>query len=165
MAKSKKEWERITWGAVFGIILIWVGAGLSPLFWISDWPTRGQFGDMFGAVNALFSGLAFAGVVLAIVLQRQELSLQREELKMTREELKRSAEAQEKSEEALRKQAASLKTAARLSAITTLLQHIEGEIENWPDNGLMEIPGRIGLNDERKRLIADLKEIYEGKAD
>ena len=46
----------------------------------------GQFGDMFGAVNALFSGLAFAGVVIAILLQRQELKLQRKELKQTRQE-------------------------------------------------------------------------------
>lgn len=38
---------------------------------------RGTFGDMFGAVNALFSGLAFAGVVVAIVLQSQELRASR----------------------------------------------------------------------------------------
>ena len=35
---------------------------------------------MFGAVNALFSGLAFAGVVYAIFLQRMDLALQRKEL-------------------------------------------------------------------------------------
>jgi hypothetical protein len=35
---------------------------------------------MFGAVNALFSGLAFAGVVYAIFLQRIDLALQRKEL-------------------------------------------------------------------------------------
>ena len=40
---------------------------------------RGTFGDMFGAVNALFSGLAFAGVVIAIVLQSQGLRASREE--------------------------------------------------------------------------------------
>ena len=44
---------------------------------------------MFGAVNSLFSGIAFAGVILTIWLQRQELS-------DTRFELKRSAEAQER---------------------------------------------------------------------
>jgi hypothetical protein len=49
--------------------------------------TAGEFGDMFGAVNALISGLAFLGVVVAILLQRQELGLQRKELKDTREVL------------------------------------------------------------------------------
>jgi hypothetical protein len=48
---------------------------------------RGTFGDMFGAVNALFSGLAFGGVIFAIILQRKELSLQRRELELTRDEL------------------------------------------------------------------------------
>lgn len=33
----------------------------------------GQFGDMFGAVNALFSGLAFAGLLFTIYLQRKEI--------------------------------------------------------------------------------------------
>lgn len=48
---------------------------------------RGQYGDMFGAVNALFSGLAFAGLIFALLLQQQELNLQREELRLTRQEL------------------------------------------------------------------------------
>src|SRR4051812_12720237 len=38
----------------------------------------GQYGDSFGRVNALFSGLAFAGVVFAIILQTIELRYQRE---------------------------------------------------------------------------------------
>lgn len=42
---------------------------------------------MFGAVNALFSGLAFASLVYAIFLQRRELELQRQELAFTRAEL------------------------------------------------------------------------------
>lgn len=40
---------------------------------------RGTFGDMFGAVNALFSGLACVGIGYAIVLQHQEISLVRAE--------------------------------------------------------------------------------------
>ena len=31
---------------------------------------RGLFGDMFGAVNSVFSGFAFVGVIYAIFLQR-----------------------------------------------------------------------------------------------
>jgi len=54
---------------------------------LSTWQERGTFGDMFGAVNALFSGLAFAGVIIAVMLQSKELRLQREELEQTREEL------------------------------------------------------------------------------
>jgi len=46
------------------------------------------FGDKFGAISALFSGLAFAGLIWAVRLQGKELALQREELAQTREELK-----------------------------------------------------------------------------
>lgn len=48
---------------------------------------RGQFGDMFGALTALFSGFAFAGMITAIVLQTKELGYQREELEYTRQEI------------------------------------------------------------------------------
>lgn len=49
---------------------------------------RGTFGDMFGSINSLFSGLALAGIILTILLQRQELKLQRKELADTRREFK-----------------------------------------------------------------------------
>ena len=48
---------------------------------------RGAFGDKFGAVNALFSGLAFAGLIVTLLYQKEELKLQREELAETRKEL------------------------------------------------------------------------------
>lgn len=90
---------------------------------------RGQFGDMFGAVNALFSGFAFLGIIYTIYLQKNELALQREELKLTRDELKRTAEAQEKSERALSKQATSLKITAKLNGLSSILQHHNSLIE------------------------------------
>lgn len=46
----------------------------------------GLFGDSFGAVNALISALAFAGVIVTFRLQRKELDLQRQELHAQREE-------------------------------------------------------------------------------
>lgn len=75
--------------------LILLSAGVVVLFCINWWwlttfdnpEKQGQFGDQFGAVNALFSGLAFAGLIFTIILQKKELALQREELSQTREEL------------------------------------------------------------------------------
>lgn len=54
--------------------------------WI-DVGDRGTFGDMFGGLNALFSGLAFVGIIFTIYMQRKEFELQREELGLTRETL------------------------------------------------------------------------------
>lgn len=48
----------------------------------------GVFGDSFGVLTSLFSGLAFASIVLTILLQREELQLQRKELQLTREEFR-----------------------------------------------------------------------------
>lgn len=70
---------------------------------LGGWAERGQIGDLFGSVNALFSGLAFAGVIFAILLQRQELTLQRQELQETRAEMKRTADAQDAAQQALNK--------------------------------------------------------------
>lgn len=55
------------------VILLWVLGAIIVTRLSPNWATRGQIGDMFGAVNALFSGLAFASVGYAIFLQRQEL--------------------------------------------------------------------------------------------
>ena len=59
-------------------------------WWLSLFPgigsveRRGQFGDSFGSLNALFSGLAFLGVIYAIRLQSKELKTQQRELKLQR---------------------------------------------------------------------------------
>jgi hypothetical protein len=72
------------------VVVLWVGAGV--LLYDADkstpiWGERGTFGDMFGSVNALFSGLAFAGIIFTVLLQRQELQLQRHELQLQRDEI------------------------------------------------------------------------------
>ena len=46
-----------------------------------------QFGDSYGGLNTLFSGLAFAGILISLRLQSKDLELNRGELKLTREEL------------------------------------------------------------------------------
>ena len=120
------------------VILMSCIAGVWILYWLAmfiflqgdnAWEHRGLFGDMFGSVNALFSGLAFAGVIYAIFLQRRELELQREELRMTREELKRTADAQIKSEETFRKQADALLLTAELNSRGSLLEAYSNILE------------------------------------
>ena len=74
-------------------ILIWLGIGCFIVFGLFLLLTNvifcnpNEFGDSAGATNGLFSALAFAGVIYAIFLQKDELSLQRQELKNTRKEL------------------------------------------------------------------------------
>jgi Putative phage abortive infection protein len=70
------------------VLLIQIIGGLFIVRSLDDWNKRSSFGEMFGAINTLFSGWAFAGIIYAILLQRRELKLQRRELEMTRDELR-----------------------------------------------------------------------------
>ncbi len=70
----------------------------------------GAFGDMFGAVNALFSGLALAGVVYALILQDDER-------KNNVEQFHKSLRATEIS--------------ARLTAYSTLLQECDSALQRY----------------------------------
>ena len=98
--KKDKRWIWIAFGLILIVFIIWGG------FWyaLNRNPERGTFGDMFGAVNALFSGMAFVGIIIAILMQREELELQRKELEATRKELKGQKEQFILQNETLRKQ-------------------------------------------------------------
>lgn len=108
-------------GAIAAVSVLQVFALLIIYAVLPTWTVRGQFGDTFGAINTFFSGLAFAGIIYTILMQRTELSLQREELRLTRQELARSAAAQESSEIALFAQATASRTTATLAALETLI--------------------------------------------
>ncbi|WP_151796365.1 hypothetical protein [Acinetobacter soli] len=83
------------------ILLLWSTYPLALKFVLqkNDWNSLGTFGDTYGALNTLFSGLAFAVLILSLFLQRIELEAQRKELEAQRQEIKESntiAEAQRK---------------------------------------------------------------------
>ncbi len=62
-----------------------------------QWRDFASFGDSFGSLNTLFSGLAFAALVVTLWMQREELAMQRRELRESRI-------AQQESRDALRDQ-------------------------------------------------------------
>ncbi|WP_429128196.1 putative phage abortive infection protein [Aeromonas veronii] len=66
--------------ATYAAIVIWLTWPVSELS-ISK---AGAFGDTFGLTNTLFSGLAFAGIVITILHQRQELTESREIFRIQR---------------------------------------------------------------------------------
>ncbi len=101
VTRGPSHWWLI--GALLAVVVLQVVYGLViTLYWSNlDMATRGQFGDLFGAVNALFTGLAFAALIYTVALQRSNFLLQREELRLSREELQRSVDAQMGSQKAL----------------------------------------------------------------
>lgn len=81
---EKKSQIGILTKMILIVIIIWILSTLLIVFGLDNWSDRGTFGDLFGAVNALFSGLAFAGLIYTIALQKQDLILQRNEIALNR---------------------------------------------------------------------------------
>ena len=107
----------LAWILLAGLILI--ALTLSWIFIFPFWVTKtdpNMIEAAYSALEALFAGLAFLGLLSTIWLQRQDLKLQRVELGQTREELRRQAVAQEKSERALQAQAEALRDEAERQA-------------------------------------------------
>jgi hypothetical protein len=103
--------------AICGVVVVQVIYGFLVIVLVGpQMDVRGQFGDLFGGVTALFTGFAFAGVIYTILLQSNELELQREELRLNRHALERSANAQSD-------QVERLEEAAELTAVSTLLSN------------------------------------------
>lgn len=153
----KKFTKKITLLAL-SILCICLIYAAAIFFLVSPMEARGQFGDMFGALNAIFSGGALVGVVIAIILQRRELELQRKELKLTREELKKSAQAQLKSERALTRQAESLRATAKLNGLSALLRHIGTMSQQGAGFTMSQ-----AMANNANRITADIKSIIDRK--
>ena len=81
--------RRITIAVIAGVILTISAYGGIVLYLV--WPISefsiskaGALGDSFGVTSSFFSGLAFAGIILTIFLQRQELTESREIFRIQR---------------------------------------------------------------------------------
>jgi len=94
--------------AAFAVVGLWLVTPVLLVLVLSDWTKRGTFGDLFGSVNALFSGLALLGIIATILLQQKELSLSTRELR--------------NSAKALRKQVELAADTARLQVLPSLIQ-------------------------------------------
>ena len=83
----------ISLGVLVVVILVYVGEHQYLRGLADQREELGQFGDAFGALNTLFSGLAFSALILTLWMQREELTLQRTELIESRKAQQGSREA------------------------------------------------------------------------
>lgn len=80
-------------------LLLWSGGMILTHWYAKSYFNEGKgenpealFGDSFGAVNALISAFAFAGVIVSMYLQRKDLELQRNSLEVQKDELTRNTD-------------------------------------------------------------------------
>lgn len=95
MEKQKNiqdKWPKYLGYASLVVVMVWGLSFVVVYSSISGWTERGQFGDLFGAINALFSGLAFAGLIITIRQQHLDLQNQQDAIAQTNEEMLRQAE-------------------------------------------------------------------------
>jgi len=79
MEKSRTHERHWIWLVFLAVFVI----ALCAVFWywiinypaLKDWEERSQFGQTFGALNALFSGFAFAGIAYTLYLQTKQISI------------------------------------------------------------------------------------------
>lgn len=76
--------DRVTWSLFLKATLlvtgIWAVSALVLYLFVEDYSKSGTFGDSFGVLNTLFSGLAFAGIIVSIKMQNDDMHEQRKEL-------------------------------------------------------------------------------------
>jgi DNA-binding transcriptional regulator of glucitol operon len=133
------EWLIVA-GVLVVVLVLWGGWWYLSAYWYgSDMATRGQFGDLFGGVNALFTGLAFVALIYTLYLQRKDLEMQREDLAVSRDELRNSVDAQ-------RGQVEQLERASSLSAISTLIASYGRKLDNIAEDDV-----RLNLELRQKR--------------
>lgn len=99
--------------SVFGVSFRTVGEAISS----ETLSAASDYGSAFNFVSSLFTGLAFAGVITALVLQTIELRLQRQEMDETQRELRRTAEAQESTAQMQLRSISVLKEQAELQSM------------------------------------------------
>jgi hypothetical protein len=145
-------------------------AGVTGLWLCAKWwvpPLTGLTGtqETYSALEALFTGLAFAGVVWTVLLQGQELKLQRAELASTREEMKRQRDESART-------ACAQEDAAKLTALVALIRREDEMVGALADQAYDNPADRLDVIDpgadsacreaeERRRaLYADLEATY-----
>lgn len=128
--ESKINWMFIIWIAVmlllvlgsFGYYWYWLPAIIPPppdsanttLTTARTIQATGTFGDSFGFLTCIFSGLSSVGMVVAILMQRDELKLQRQDLGINTKVLKEQQKAQESN--------------VKLTALSTLMTEYKSRI-------------------------------------
>ncbi|HKK87366.1 MAG TPA: hypothetical protein VJ917_00865 [Saprospiraceae bacterium] len=143
------------------VIFIWGLSAVLIVLFLDNWSERGTFGDMFGAVNALFSALAFAALIYTVVLQREEIKQNREEIRRNRKELAKGAKLQQRAQEVLKEQVEQTHLSAKMNAMRTLVDYYNNQITN-PKSTEETI---ASAKQKRKSIINHIDELIDGISD
>lgn len=129
MDKHMKN-SKLLYFLISGVLAAWISTFFLVYFYLPDWTSRGQFGDLFGSINSLFSGLAFAGLFYTISLQQRQISYQVEELELQRKELELQRKEMQASRQELANQSKMQLALFKANAAQIRVAAINAEIES-----------------------------------
>jgi hypothetical protein len=137
------------------VLIVWVVAPVLLAFCLPDMASRGQFGDLFGSVNALFSGLAFSGLFWSLHLQREQLSLQQKELSLQREELRLQREEMKASRGELANQAIAQMALVKATIAQIVVAKAQAQVE------AMKMDSELSHPTQRKAFVEKIEKTAE----
>jgi hypothetical protein len=122
---EKENWLR--WSLLALGVIVLVSAAAGSIVWLTTTSkaVAGQFGDTFGFVNAVVSGMAFALFFITLLMQRHELGFQRKELRLNLIEMKRSRREYAKMVDTQQESEKRMLLAAFVSSAESLRQMLE----------------------------------------
>lgn len=131
MDTKKKKDERMKFDIpdiVLTVFFLWAFA-IFFIFIIGDTKTSGSFGDSFGILTAIFSGLGFVALVYTLSLQREEFTETREVFKNQAEISKLTALSNKYLEETLERKDTVSKMVKNLNNFISKNVHLKAIIE------------------------------------
>ncbi|MEM9418258.1 MAG: hypothetical protein AAGA25_04265 [Planctomycetota bacterium] len=140
------------------LILVLVVLAHGAWWWLAGAVTSGvdeagALGDRFGFLTSLLSGLAFWGLIVTMVMQRQELAMQREELTLQREEMSESRAELAKAAEAQAELAAATREATQVARDASVLDaHVQNLITHTYNKDIFQ-----GTNAEERISLVESK--------
>lgn len=139
--------------------VVWALSGYAIYYIWPDPTDHGTFGDLFGAINALFSGWAFLGALATIYLQNKELEEQRKEIREARI-------AQQESAIALERQASTAAFQTEVQALNTIIDAYNRKIERLSPMRTVEDHDNIGkMEDCRDQYEVMLENLIRARLD
>ncbi len=138
---KKKWWDNfVVWFIIIAVfqvlyaIVVFYCFGLSIDF-AKTWSNAGSFGDIFGCLSCLFSGLAFAGLIVTIRQQRHEIELQHAQQDINKKEFELQLEQFKLHEASRRESERRDEVYRRLEYITKIQNNILHEETTIQTNG------------------------------
>lgn len=132
--KNNDSWGKyIIWACIFVVVIMAI-ANIIISYSFPKMDERGQFGDMFGVLNALFSGLAFAGLIITIRQQHIDLGYQWQTIKQTHDEMERQTKEFEIQNRTLKRQQFDNTFFELLRMLQSIVEGLELNVE-YSQNG------------------------------